>query len=121
MNDSAQDMRKWTLISTDVKNKGSLFAEETTNTYLVPARLMTCTTRHGLRYHRATVSSATFDKEFPIKTAQEITCEDGERIVNVKITTITSNSRGCVNGHARLIAVEIEPDVWYENLFPFPY
>ncbi|TAH31803.1 hypothetical protein EYC58_03950 [Candidatus Saccharibacteria bacterium] len=117
MNDTAQDMRKWQLIDKTVRNEGSTMYEETTNTYLAPARLKTCTTRHGTRYQIATISWPTSDEKFNVN-AGEISCEDGEQIVNVKITTITSRSRGCTNGHARLIAVETEPGVWQDNALP---
>ena len=121
MNETAQDMRKWTLIDTQVTNKGSSLYEETTKIWQAPARLTTRTTRRGNRYQQATISWQTSDEKFPVKTAEEITCEDGERIVNVRITTVTSSHRGCNDGNPRLIEVEVEPGTWRTNLLFRPY
>lgn len=121
MNDTAQDMRKWTLVDTEVRNEGSPLYEETTKLWQVPARLTTRTTRRGNRHQTATISWQTHDERYPIKTVEEITCEDGERVVNVKVTTITSGHRGCIDGHPRLIEVEVEPGVWHVNLLLRPY
>lgn len=120
MNDTAQDMRKWQLVDKTTRDAGRPLYEETTNTYIAPALLRTRTSYSGNRLQRATISWQTYDEVFLIKTDEEVTCEDGERVVNVKVTTITSDYRGCINGHPRLIAVEVEPGTWHANLRPFP-
>lgn len=116
MNDTIPDMRRWQLISRIENNQG--WDKEATNTYLAPARLKTRTGRvGGTRYQTITISWLTFDEKFPVNTG-EIACEDCEKVVNVKIETVTSDSLGCINGFARLIAVETEPGVWRDNTLP---
>lgn len=64
---------------------------------------------------RVTISWATRDEAFVVRPADDLVYNDGDQIL-VLVSTETSTSRGCYNGHPRVEAVKVSPTSWYQNL-----
>lgn len=58
-----------------------------------------------------TISWQTFDERFVVKPDGVMSYQDGAEIL-VLVSTVTSTHRGCLNGHARIEAVQTSPETW---------
>ena len=118
------NLNDWSLVGGKDHPHASLIASdvERTTLYMVPARLRRKSSLAGGNHELLTakVSWVTFEEPFGIrlKDGDAMSFEDGD-VILVLISTETSTSRGCTNGHAQLLATQIAPGVWAEQ-HPLP-